>query len=239
MRSKYKRIVLKISGESLLDHDSHDIFDIHKVEHIAKVIETLHKNKIEVGVVVGAGNIFRGKLSDKLDLDHSDADYMGMLGTVINCLAISSKLDKMGVKNHVLSAIPLVKVCETYNYKNARKYLSDGDVVFYAGGTGKPFCTTYSCAALRALETHSDAILIGKNGVDGVYDSDPKINKNAKFIKILTLDDVLKLNLNVIDQGAVSILKGSNVVVKIFSANDTDNYLRVVNGEDIGTLIKE
>jgi uridylate kinase len=239
MQNKYKRIVLKISGESLLSDKGHDIFDSSKLDDIAKTIKLLHENDVEIGVVIGAGNIFRGKLSEKTGIDHTDADCMGMLGTLINCLAISSKLEKIGVPTRVLSAIPMNKVCEEYNYKNARRYLKEHIVVFYAGGTGNPFCTTDSCAALRALETHSDAILMGKNGIDGVYDKDPNLFKDAKFIKNLTYEEILKLDLKVIDQSSAAMLKGHNVEVKIFSAKDTNNFLKVINGEDIGTTIKE
>lgn len=239
MQNKYKRIVLKISGESLLCDKGHDIFDPSKLDDIAETIKLLHDNDVEIGIVVGAGNIFRGKLSEKTGIDHTDADSMGMLGTLINCLAISSKLEKIGVPTRVLSAIPMSKVCEEYNYKNARRYLKEHIVVFYAGGTGNPFCTTDSCASLRALETHSDAILMGKNGIDGVYDKDPNVDIDAKFIKTLTYEEILRLDLKVIDQSSVAMLKGHNVEVKIFSAEDTNNFLKVVNGEDIGTTIKE
>lgn len=239
MQNKYKRIVLKISGESLLSDKGHDIFDSSKLDEIAKTIKLLHENNVEIGIVVGAGNIFRGKLSEKAGIDHTDADYMGMLGTLINCLSISSKLEKIGVPTRVLSAIPMNKVCEEYNYKNARRYLKEHIVVFYAGGTGNPFCTTDSCASLRALETNSDAILMGKNGIDGVYDKDPNVYKDAKFIKNITFEEILEKDLKVIDQGSVAMLKGHDVEIKIFSAEDPNNFLKVVNGEDIGTTIKE
>lgn len=239
MLNKYKRVVLKISGESLLDKEDCSIFDAKKIDEIAKTIKLLHDSDIEIGVVIGAGNIFRGKLSDKLQIDRSDADYMGMLGTIINCLVVASRLEKLGVSTRVLSSFPMEKVCETYNYQNARRYLKEHIVLFYAGGTGNPFCTTDSCAALRALETHSDAILVGKSGVDGVFSCDPKENKNAKFLDKLSFEDILKLDLKVVDQSSIAILKGSKVEIRIFNANDSHNFLRVINGENIGTLIKE
>lgn len=239
MESKYKRIILKISGEALVDESNHEVLDGKKIESIAKTLKLLHDNNVEVGVVVGAGNIFRGKLSDELNIDRTDADYMGMLGTVINCVAISSCLEKMGIETRVMSAIQVNQICEPYRYKKARAHLARHIIVFFAGGTGNPYFTTDSCASLRALEMNCDAILMGKNGIDGVYDCDPKINKNAKFIKNLTYDDIIRLNLKVMDQTSIAMLKDHGIEVRIFSMKDPNNFLKVVKGEDIGSTIKE
>src|SRR5574344_665711 len=239
MKIKYKRIILKISGESLSDSKHLEVLDGAKITEIAKIIKLLNQNNVEIGIVIGAGNIFRGKLAESLNIDRTDGDYMGMLGTVINCLALSSSLEKMGIETRVMSAIQVNQICEPYRYKKARAHLARHIIVFFAGGTGNPYFTTDSCASLRALEMNCDAILMGKNGIDGVYDSDPKINKNAKFIKNLTYDDIIRLNLKVMDQTSIAMLKDHGIEVRIFSMKDPNNFLKVVKGEDIGSTIKE
>jgi len=239
MNIKYKRIILKISGESLSDQSRLEVLDGNKVNAIAKTVKELNENNVEIGIVIGAGNIFRGKLAESLHIDHTDGDYMGMLGTVINCLALSSALEGMGVETRVMSAIQVNQVCEPYRYKKARSHLAKHTVVLFAGGTGNPYFTTDSCASLRALEMNCDAILMGKNGIDGVYDSDPNINKNAKFLKSLTYDEIIQKNLQVMDQTSVAMLKNHGIEVRIFSMADPKNFLRVVQGEDIGSTIKE
>jgi len=239
MNIKYKRIILKISGESLSDQSRLEVLDGNKVDAIAKTVKELNENNVEIGIVIGAGNIFRGKLAESLHIDHTDGDYMGMLGTVINCLALSSALEGMGVETRVMSAIQVNQVCEPYRYKKARSHLAKHTVVLFAGGTGNPYFTTDSCASLRALEMNCDAILMGKNGIDGVYDSDPNINKNAKFLKSLTYDEIIQKNLQVMDQTSVAMLKNHGIEVRIFSMADPKNFLRVVQGEDIGSTIKE
>lgn len=236
---KYKRIILKISGEALSDHNDLEILDGVKIKQIADTVKLLHDNGVEIGIVIGAGNIFRGRLAESLNIDETDGDYMGMLGTVINCLALSSAIEKLGVETRVMSAIQINQVSEPYIYKKARSHLENKRVVLFAGGTGNPYFTTDSCASLRALEMKCDAILMGKNGIDGVYDSDPKINKNAKFIKSLTYNDIIQKNLKVMDQTSVAMLKDHNIEVRIFSMADPLNFLRVVEGEDIGSTIKE
>jgi len=239
MKIKYKRIILKISGESLSDKTNLDVLDGEKINNIANTVKLLNENGVEIGIVIGAGNIFRGKFADSLKIDRTDADYMGMLGTVINCLALSSALERMGVETRVASAIQVNQVCEPYRYKKARSDLSKHIVVLFAGGTGSPYFTTDSCASLRALEMKCDAILMGKNGIDGVYDSDPNKNKNAKFLKNLTYDDIIQKNLQVMDQTSIAMLKNYGIEVRIFSMSDPNNFLKVVQGEDIGTTIKE
>lgn len=239
MKMKYKRIIIKISGEALAREDKCEVLDGKKVKAIAENIKTVHDNGVEIGIVIGAGNIFRGKLADELSIDRTDGDYMGMLGTIINCLALSSALEKLGVETRVMSAIQVNQVSEPYRYKKARSHLDRKIVVLFAGGTGNPYFTTDSCASLRALEMNCDAILMGKNGVDGVYDSDPKTHKDAKFLKELTYDDIIKNNLKVMDQTSIAMLKEHNIEVRIFSMDDPLNFLRVVSGENIGSTIKE
>ena len=177
---KYKRILIKISGEALADEKNHLILDKNKLEAIAKVVKKLHQAKVQVGIVIGAGNIWRGKLAKSMNIDPATGDYMGMLGTTINCLALGDALNNLGLKTKVLSAVTIETFCEKYSPKLADKYLKQGYVVLFAAGTGKPFFTTDTTASLRALDIGADAIFAAKNGVDGVYDSDPRINKNAK-----------------------------------------------------------
>lgn len=239
MNTKYKRIILKISGESLADEKNLQVLDDKKIHDIAETVKILHDNNVEIGIVIGAGNIFRGKLADSLHIDHTDADYMGMLGTIINCLALSSALEAIGVETRVMSALQVNQVSEPYRYKKARAHLDNKIVVLFAGGTGNPYFTTDSCASLRALEMNCDAILMGKNGIEGVYDSDPKVNKDAKFLKNLTFNDIIKNNLQVMDQTSVAMLKEHHIEVRIFSMNDPKNFLKVVQGEEIGSTIKE
>lgn len=239
MNIKYKRIILKLSGEALADKRNFDILDAKKLNDIANIIKTLQSNKVEIGVVIGAGNIFRGKIAHNLNIEQKDGDYMGMVATIVNCLALSNILTKKGVKNKVMSALEVQKVAESYNAKKAKNYLSKKNVVLFAAGTGKPFYTTDTCASLRAVELDCDAILVGKNGVDGIYDKDPNTNKNAKFIKSITFKDFLKKDLKVMDKSAISILKNKKISIKIFSMDDMNNFIKVIQGKDIGSTIED
>ncbi|MFA6756063.1 MAG: UMP kinase [Bacilli bacterium] len=239
MKLKYKRVILKISGESLADKNDLSIIDKGRLDGIADAVKYLHDEGVEIGIVIGAGNIFRGRLAQKIGIDQTNGDYMGMLGTIINCMALSSVLEKIGVENRVISALEIRAVSEPYRFKKARAHLSQKKVVLFAAGTGNPYFTTDTCASLRALEMEADAILMGKNGVDGVYDSDPKKNKNAKFIENLTYNEIIEKHLDVMDQTAITMLKGHGIEVRVFSMEDPKNFLRVVHGEKIGTTIKE
>ncbi len=235
----YKRILLKLSGEALADKNDKSIFDSDGVKNIANVIKSLVDNGTQVGVVIGAGNIWRGKLADSLSLERVPADYMGMMGTVINAVAMSGALKVLGVKSIVFSAINEIKdVCEFYDKEKAKKAFNEGNVVFFAGGTGKPFFTTDTAATLRALEVDCDAILMAKYGVDGVYDKDPKVNKDAKFFKNITYQQVLDLKLGVMDLSAIELVKDTDLAIRVFSMEDADNIIKVVNGSDIGTTVK-
>lgn len=236
---KYKRIILKLSGEALVNKEDGTILNPEKLNMIASAVKAMHDLGVEIGIVIGAGNIFRGKISATIGVDSTNGDYMGMLGTIINCIALSSALEKIGVNTRVMSAIEVNKIAEPYIYKRAKAHLDCNKVVLFAGGTGNPYFTTDTCASLRALEINADAILMAKNGVDGVYDSDPRVNKNAKFLKELTFKEVIEKDLKVMDQTAVTMLMGHNKVVRVFNMNDENNFIKVINGEDIGTTIKE
>ena len=239
MSSKYKRIILKISGESLANNVDNEVLDANKIKALAEVVKKIQQEGIELGIVIGAGNIFRGKLSNKLGIDRTDADYMGMLATVINCCALNSALEKIGVVSRVVSAIEVNQVSEPYRYKRTRSLLEKKSVVLFAGGTGNPYFTTDTCATLRCLEMNCDAILMAKNSVEGVYDCNPKTNKNAKFLKELTYDEVLTKKLEVLDQTAITMLRNHNVEIRIFNSNDTNNIYKVAMGDNLGSTIKE
>lgn len=235
---KYKRIILKLSGEALANKDG-TILNPEKLNVIAEAVKAMHEEGVEIGIVIGAGNIFRGKISSKIGVDRTNGDYMGMLGTIINCIALSSALEKIGVTTRVMSAVEVNKIAEPYIYKKAIAHLNCNKVVLFAGGTGNPYFTTDTCASLRALEINADAILMAKNNVDGVYDSDPKLNKNAKFLNTLTFKEVIDRNLAVMDQTSITMLMGQNITIRVFNMENAENFMKVIHGEDIGTTIKE
>lgn len=236
----YKRILLKLSGEALKDESNFLILDSHHVEGLCSVIKELHDHQVEVSIVIGAGNIWRGKLASTIGIEPVHADFMGMLGTVINAVAMASCLRKMGVEAEVFSAVPAIEgVTLPYNKDEAYKALSEGKVVFLAGGTGKPFFTTDTAAALRAVELDCQAIFMGKNGVDGIYTADPDHDPNAEFIKTITFGEIIKRKLQVMDLSAVELIKNTNIDVRVFSMADPANFLKVANGQDIGTTVKK
>ena len=236
---KYERVILKISGEAIEDTNSRLILDAKKLNDIGNLIKKLVSFGIKVGVVCGAGNIFRGRIAEEAGINSIDGDYMGMLGTVINLKAISSILNKLGVKNLLLSSLLVEDVAPKYDLMKAKEAYYNGVVVLFAGGLGRPQITTDTAVAKRSLEMNAQAILAGKNGVDGVYSADPNKDKNAKFIKNLTYNEALKENLKVMDKEAIELLKDSEVETRVFSMEDLDNFIKVVKGDDIGTTIKK
>lgn len=234
----YSRILIKLSGESLSGSGKEGIIESEALLNSARVIKSIADMGIEVSVVIGAGNICRGSVIEKTGIDRVGGDYMGMLGTVINCIALKEALVKLGQKAVVLSAVD-VTFTETYSPKLADKYLKEKYVVMFGAGTGKPFFTTDTCATLRAIEIDANAILIAKNGVDGIYSDDPRFNKDAKLYKEIKCSEIIKNDLKVMDLSAVEMLKDKNIDVRVFNANHQDNFLKVVKGEDIGTTIKK
>jgi len=239
MKSIYKRVIIKLSGEALADEKDRTILDKQRLAKIASVVAEVSQSGVQVGVVVGAGNIWRGRLAEKIGIEHSTADYMGMLGTIINALAIQSAVEEKGLRCRVMSAIDMPQVCEPYIRRKAMAHLDDGIVVIFAGGTGNPYFTTDSTATLRALEVGADAILMAKNDVDGVYDSDPHKNPEAKLFKHLSFHAVVEKKLAVMDLTAVAMLEGTNVAIRVFNMDDINNFVRVIAGEDIGTTISK
>lgn len=237
MKSIYRRVILKLSGEALADAKDATILDHEKLVSIANSVAMIRELGVDVGIVVGAGNIWRGRLADKIGIESSTADYMGMLGTVINALAIQSAIEEKGLSCRVLSAINVPQVCEPYYRRKAISHLEKGRVVIFAGGTGNPYCTTDSCAALRALEVNADAILMAKNGVDGVYDADPRTQKDAKKLTRLTLNEMIERQLAVMDLGAAAMLTGKKKTIRVFSMDDPEAFRKVLSGEDVGTTV--
>ena len=237
MEPKYKKVILKLSGEAIAD-SSNSILNPKKLSDIVSLIETLFNCGVKVGVVIGAGNIFRGRIAVDNGIDTESGDYMGMIGTVINLKAISSLLNQRNIPNVLYSALNVENVTKHYDVEKAKKEY-ENSVVLLAGGIGKPNFTTDTCAALRAVELDAELILAGKYGVKGVYDKDPRLYKDAKFLKKLTYQEVLDMDLKVMDKTAISLLLHSNVITKVFSMDDMNNFILAIEDKDIGTIIKE
>lgn len=237
--SKFKRVLVKLSGEALKDDTSKQIFAKETLDKVSDAIKRMVDKKVQVCIVVGAGNIWRGKLGKEIEIETATADYMGMLGTIINALALQAAIEKKDMTCRVLSAIKADEVSEPYIRRRAIRHLEKNRVVIFAGGTGNPYFTTDTTASLRAKECNCDAILMAKNNVDGVMTSDPRINKDAKLIKNLTYLDLLKQELGVMDQTAVSLLRNSKIETRVFNMNNIENFDKVIEGQDIGTTIKD
>ena len=236
----YKRVLLKLSGEALKDSNQMQILDVKNVNAYARAMKALHDKGVEIAVVIGAGNIWRGNLAEGVGIERAPADYMGMMGTVMNAVAMSSALRKAGVESVVLSALPEIpEISHAYSAELAIKCMEEGKVVFLAGGTGKPFFTTDTAATLRALETKCEAIFMGKNGVEGVYDKDPSKYSDAKFIKEISYQEILDKKLQIMDLSAVELIKEKDLQIRVFSMSDPNNFVKVAMGEDIGTTCKK
>ncbi len=236
MSCKYKRVLLKISGEALSGGVGHGV-DEKTISSIAKVIKTVNDLGVQVGIVVGGGNFWRG--ASAKDMDRTTSDYMGMLGTIINGLALQTHLEKLGVEAVAQTSIEMKQVAEPYIRRKAVKHLETGKVVIFAGGTGNPYFSTDTTAALRAAEVNADVILLAKNGVDGVYSEDPKKNPNAQKYTDLTYIDVLNKGLKIMDSTATSLCMDNKIPILVFAIEDPKNIERIIKGENIGTIIKE
>ncbi|MCU0650853.1 MAG: UMP kinase [Candidatus Omnitrophica bacterium] len=235
----YKRIVLKLSGEALQGRQSHGI-DHAVLASIARQIKEIKDMKVEVALVLGGGNIFRGQEntgSRGLDMDRSVADYMGMLATVINGLALQDALEKINIPTRVMTAIEIQKIAEPYIRRRAMRHLEKGRVVIFAAGTGNPFFTTDTAAALRAMEIGADVILKATK-VDGVYTADPLKEKGAKKFQSLKYIDVLKNRLRVMDATAISLCMDNKLPIIVFDLTKTGNIKKVLLGEKIGTVVQ-
>ncbi|HBH12860.1 MAG: Uridylate kinase [Clostridiales bacterium 38_11] len=234
MEHKYKRIVLKISGEALGGEKGNGI-DEMTISHIARVIKTVNEMDIQVAVVVGGGNIWRG--ASAKTTDRATSDYMGMLGTIINGMALQDALEKIDVPTRVQTAIEMRQVAEPYIRRRAIRHLEKGRVVIFAGGSGNPFFSTDTTAALRAAEIDADVILLAKKGVDGVYDADPKINPDATMFTELNYIEILNRGLKVMDSTATSLCMDNSIPIIVFGLENPENIIKIVNGEMIGTMI--
>lgn len=236
----YKRILLKLSGEALKDSNAMQILNVDHVNNLAKMMKDLHDKGVQICVVIGAGNIWRGNLADGIGIERAPADYMGMMGTVMNAIAMSSALKRAGVESVVFSALPEIpSFTTTYSPEAAIKAMEEGKVAFLSGGTGKPFFTTDTAATLRAIETHCEAIFMGKNGVEGLYDKDPTKYLDAKFIKEISYQEIINKNLQIMDLSAVELIKDKDIEIRIFSMTDPNNFIRVAMGETIGSTCKK
>jgi len=234
---QYKRILLKISGEALMGEGSYGISS-EMIEFVAREIRSVHEGGVQMGLVIGAGNIFRGVSGAAGGMDRASADNMGMLATVINALAMQDGLEKAGVPCRVMSAITMRNVCEPYVRARALEHLQDGRVVIFAAGTGNPYFTTDTGGVLRALEIQAD-VLMKATRVDGVYDRDPEKDDNAIRFDRLTYTRVLQDELRVMDAAGISLARDNNLPVFVFNMKKAGNIARAASGEDIGTLITE
>ena len=236
----YKRVLLKLSGEALKDENAMQILNVDHVKNLANMMKELHDKGVQIAVVIGAGNIWRGNLSEGIGIERAPADYMGMMGTVMNALAMSSALKRAGVDSIVFSALPEIpSITVTYTPEAAIKAMEEGKVVFLSGGTGKPFFTTDTAATLRALETNCEAIFMGKNGVTGLYDKDPTKYSDAKFIPEITYQEIIDKKLQIMDLSAVELIKDKDVEIRIFSMSKAENFIKVAMGESIGSVCKK
>lgn len=233
---KYKRVILKLSGEALAGKQGFGI-DPVVVANLAKEIKTVVAKGIEVAVVNGGGNIWRGATGANKGMDRATADYMGMLATVINSLAMQDALEKAGIPTRVETAIEMRQIAEPYIRRRAIRHMEKARVVIFAAGTGNPYFSTDTTAALRAAEIEADVILMAKNGVDGVYDSDPKKNKDAKLYKSLDYIDVIQQRLAVMDTTAISLCMDNKIPLVVFNIDKKGNILKAACGDKIGTLI--
>jgi uridylate kinase len=236
MKVKYKRILLKLSGESLMGEQKFGI-EASMLRHYAEQIQQLVEEGIEVAVVIGGGNIFRGLSAEKSGIERVQGDYMGMMATVINAMAIQSALETVGVNTRLISAIEMKEIAEPYIRRRAIRHLEKGRVVIFAAGTGSPYFTTDSAAALRANEIKADVILKGTR-VDGVYDSDPEKNPNAVKYDQISFSQVISMGLSVMDMTAFTLCQENDLPIIVFDINDSSNLMKIVRGEKIGTLVK-
>jgi uridylate kinase len=232
----FKRVLLKLSGESLMGSLEYGT-DPERVALISRQVHGVAQMGVEVALVVGAGNIYRGLAGAAAGMDRATADYMGMLATVLNALTVQDALEKAGSNTRVLSAIEVMEVAEPYIRRRAIRHLEKGRVVIFAAGTGNPFFTTDTAAALRALEIHAEAILMAKHGVEGVYDADPAVEPNARFIPELSHREAIERGLRVMDSTALSLCMDNDLPIYVFSTDDEANIGRVVRGERVGTLV--
>jgi uridylate kinase len=233
----FKRILLKLSGEALMGDLPYGA-DADRISAIAQEVKTVHDRDVEIAIVVGGGNIYRGLRGAAEGMDRATGDYMGMLATVLNALALQDALERLGAHTRVQSAITISEVAEPYIRRRAMRHLEKGRIVIFAAGTGNPFFTTDTAAALRALEIGAEAMLMGKNGVDGVYAGDPNEDPDAEFLPELTHRDAIERGLRVMDTTALSLCMENGLPIHVFGLDEGGNIERVALGQRVGTVIR-
>jgi uridylate kinase len=233
----FKRILLKLSGEALLGDLPYGA-DPERIAAIARVVKTVAERGVEIAIVVGGGNIYRGLMGAAAGMDRATGDYMGMLATVLNALALQDALEKTGAVTRVQSAITISEVAEPYIRRRAMRHLEKGRIVIFAAGTGNPFFTTDTAAALRALEIHAEAILMGKHGVEGVYSADPRLDSGATFIPEISHQEAIEQRLQVMDSTALSLCMDNGLPLYVFNIDDERNIDRIVCGARVGTVVR-
>ncbi len=232
----YKRILLKLSGESLMGARQYGI-DNEQVLQYAKDIKSVFDQGIEIAIVVGGGNIFRGLSAEKSGMDRAQADYMGMLATVINCMALQNALETIGVETRLQSAIKMEQICEPYIRRRAINQLEGGKIVIFGAGTGNPYFTTDTAASLRAIEMKADVVLKGTR-VDGIYTADPEKDPSATRYDEISYQEVYDKGLNVMDMTAITLCQENKLPIIVFDMNKAGNFMKIAKGEHIGTLVK-
>jgi uridylate kinase len=232
----FKRILLKLSGEALMGDLDYGT-DPERVAAVARQLKVVHDQGVEVAMVVGAGNIYRGMQGAARGMDRATADYMGMLATVLNALPLQDALEKEGVHTRVQSAIAVSEVAEPYIRRRAMRHLEKGRVVIFAAGTGNPFFTTDTAAALRAAEVHAEIILMAKNGVEGVYSADPALDPEAVFLPSITHMEAIERRLRVMDSTALALCMDNAMPLNVFNMDDETNISKIISGERVGTLV--
>ncbi len=233
---KYKRILLKLSGESLMGEKQYGI-DNNRVQQYAQDIKTVFDAGIEIAIVIGGGNIFRGLSAEKSGMERAQADYMGMLATVINCMAMQSALEDLGIETRLQSAIKMEQICEPYIRRRAMTHLHTGKIVIFGAGTGNPYFTTDTAASLRAIEIKADVVMKGTR-VDGIYTADPEKDPSATRYDEITFEEVYDKGLNVMDMTAITLCKENKLPIVVFDMNKGGNFLKLAQGEHVGTIVK-
>ena len=234
---KYKRIILKVSGEALAGEKGTGI-NPEVIKHLAEEIKSVHDMGVEIGIVCGGGNMWRGETGANLGMERAQADYMGMLATIMNGLALQDGLENLGVPTRVQTSIEMRQIAEPYIRRRAERHLEKGRVVIFAGGTGNPYFSTDTTAALRAAEVDADVILMAKNNVDGVYSADPRVDETATKFEELTHLDVISKGLQVMDSTASSLSMDNDIPLVVFNLNEAGNIRRAILGENIGTTVR-
>lgn len=233
---KYKRILLKLSGESLMGDKAFGI-DNHRLSEYANQIKEIYDQGVEIAIVIGGGNIFRGVQAEEGGMDRTHGDYMGMLATMINAMALQAALESKGVQSRLQSAIEMKEIAEPYVRRKAVRHLEKGRVVVFGAGTGNPYFTTDSAASLRAIEIEAEVILKGTR-VDGIYTEDPEKNPNATKYDVISFDDVYRKGLKVMDMTAFTLCKENDLPIVVFDMDTPGNLIKVLSGEQVGTIVR-